>query len=255
MTDSRSTYIIVEGVGLKVIRKRLNTFKEDYILDLNGLRSFNLKIYSISQLNTRIEVEGRIRFEDFYTLLMSLYLDFYEDHSINVYGYTSTSELSGINAERALFRFCEINGGMPCVACDEAGKSYRETTNPKKKLMYNYEDAEGVCSYIYPSDEQGTLTLKLKIAKEKKENERSCLMVIVHYAVLFILIVFASQVEKSKVTLLIASAASVTCAAITGFIYKSKNPDAKFKTVKKWGFSIGLIVFLSTLSLIGLVQS
>ena len=254
MTDMKSTYIIVEGVGLKVIRKSLNIFKEDYILDLNGLQSFDLKIYSISQLKSRIQFEGRFRFEDFYSLLMALYLDFYKDPGINVYGYSNTSELSGIKAETALFRFCEINGGMTCVACDEAGNCYRETTNPKKKLVYNYEDAEGVCSYIHPSDHAGTLTLELKIDKNRKENERSCIMVIVHYAILFMLIVFASYAERTKETLLIASAAAVVCAAITGFIYKSKNPDAKFKIVKKWIFSIGLIVFLSTLSLIALIQ-
>ena len=93
----------------------------------------------------KVEEKREEKFEDFYDLLLTMYLNLNKGQ--DAYGYSSTSELKGVDEGYALFRFMDLEGNLSCVACGESGRNYRETRNPKKKLVYDYESAEGLCSY------------------------------------------------------------------------------------------------------------
>lgn len=252
MNNIDATNIIVEGVNGLGLKRMLNLFKEDYKIG-DRYRRFSLKVYALDSRKHIVVLEGGYRFEDFYDLLLSLYLDLNEGQ--DVYGYSSTSELNGLDADYALFRFMEVEGNLTCVACDASGRNYRET---RKKLVYDYESAEGLCSYIYKSEYGGSLFVECEISGPKPAEKYSCLFILLKIvaaiAIAIPVISFGFKADISRESRFILLGVSFICGILYGTIYRFRNPDKDIQKVKKRFGITFLILFFGSMVVIRVVQ-
>ena len=104
-----NTCIILDGVNGHGVKRMLSTFKEDYNIG-DRFHRFCLNVYALDFKKHLVVFEGGYKFEDFYDLLLTLFLDLNDGQ--DVYGYSGTSELNGVDAEYALFRFMEVDGNL-----------------------------------------------------------------------------------------------------------------------------------------------
>ena len=252
-----NTCIILEGVNGHGVKCMLNTFKEDYNMG-DRFHRFSLKVYALDFKKHLVVFEGGFKFADFYDLLLTLFLDLNDGQ--DVYGYSCTSELNGVDAEYGLFRFMEVEGELSCIICDESGKNYRETINPKKKLVYDYECAGGLCSYIYQSEYQGSLFMECEISGPKLSEKYSCLFtllkLVLGFAIAIPVISFGFKADISRNSLFILLGISFLCGITYGTIYSFRNPDINTQKIKNrvgitfMTISVGSLVIIRIIQLI-----
>lgn len=250
-----NTCIILDGVNGHGVKQMLSTFKEDYNIG-DRFHRFCLNVYALDFKKHLVVFEGGYKFEDFYDLLLTLFLD--QNDGQDVYGYSGTSELNGVDAEYALFRFMEVDGNLTCVICDESGKNYMETRNPKKELVYNYEYAEGLCSYIYQSEYDGSLFMECEISGPKPSEKYSCLFTLLKIAVDFAIAIpvisFGFKADISRDSLFILLGISFLCGITYGAIYRFRNPHINTQKVKNRVGITFMTVFFGSLVVIRIIQ-
>ena len=250
-----NTCIILDGVNGRGVRCMLDTFKEDYNIG-DRLHQFCLKVYALDFKKYLVVFEGGYKFEDFYDLLLTLFLDLKDGQ--DVYGYSGTSELNGVDAEYALFRFMEVDGNLTCVICDESGKNYMETRNPKKKLVYDYESAEGLCSYIYQSEYDGSIFMECEISGPKPSEKYSCLFTLLKFVLGFAIAIpilsFGFKADISRDSLYILLGISFLCGITYGAIYSFRNPHISTQKVKNRVGITFMTIFVGTLVIIRIIQ-
>lgn len=254
----KATYVIVDelsGGGLKKVKGIVDEYREDYELD-GSMRTFNLKIYSLGQGKVKILFEGSFKFEDFYGLLnyMALSMD-----GSSIYGYSYTAELNGIKAGYAMFQFKEVGDNWGCVVCDEWGRNYIETRDRRKKLVYNYDMAEGVCNYVYPSDYEGTLLQEYVVSGTADLKKRySCLFGLLQIAACLLLaylwIEFVPKPDLSAKEFYTVVGAGMLSGVGYTIVHKRMNPDKTFEQLRSvWGVS-SLVVIAGVITVLGLIQ-
>ena len=252
---SSGACVVVDGVDGRGIKRMLNEFKEDYKLG-DRFHLFSLKVYAQDSRRHLVVFEGGYKFEDFYDLLLTMYLNLNKGQ--DAYGYSSTFELKGVDEGYALFRFMDLEGNLSCVVCGESGRNYRETRNPKKKLVYDYESAEGLCRYIYQSEYRGNLLMELEISGPKPSEKYSCLFTLLKFVAGFAIAVpvmrFGFKAEVSRDSMLILVGMSVLCGILYGAIYHFRNPDQGIQKVKNRVGITFSIVFFGALVIIRFAQ-
>ena len=250
-----NTCIILDGINAQGVKRMLSTFKEDYNIG-DRFHLFCLNVYALDFKKHLVVFEGGYKFQDFYDLLLTLFLDLNDGQ--DVYGYSGTSELNGVDAEYALFRFMEVDGNLTCVICDESGKNYMETRNPKKKLVYNYEYAEGLCSYIYQSEYDGSLFMECEISGPKPSEKYSCLFTLLKIAVGFAIAIpvisFGFKADISRDSRFILLGISFLCGITYGAIYSFRNPRINTQKVKNRVGITCMTVFIGSLVVIRIIQ-
>ena len=71
---SSGACVVVDGVDARGIKRMLNEFKEDYKLG-GRFHLFSLKVYAQDSRRHLVVFEGGYKFEDFYDLLLTMYLN------------------------------------------------------------------------------------------------------------------------------------------------------------------------------------
>jgi hypothetical protein len=176
----------------------------------------------------------------------------------DAYGYSSTSELKGVDEGYALFRFMDLEGNLSCVVCGESGRNYRETRNPKKKLVYDYESAEGLCSYIYQSEYDGSIFMECEISGPKPSEKYSCLFTLVKFVLGFAIAIpilsFGFKADISRDSRYILLGISFLCGITYGAIYSFRKPHISTQKVKNRVGITFMTIFVGTLVIIRIIQ-
>ena len=258
MGAKRATYIIVDGLhggGVKKVKGIVEEDREGNEMDGNFYK-YEVKLYSLGVGKVKLLMEGGFKFEDFYWLLDTLCLNL---DGAQVCGYSSTEELDGVDADYAMFQFRYVNKFWMCVVCDEWGGNYCETRNLKKKHIYNYDRAEGLCHYVYPPDYEGTFLNGYVMSGTSNLKKRySGLFTLLKVSALFLLgylwIDFIPKPDLSMKEYYTVFASSVLSGTVFAIFYNRMRPEKTFRQIKTaWGVC-SIAVHFCTMAVLGLIQ-